>query len=530
MIFESKKASIQCPDISFYDFVFAKNERIDLNRPCYINAENHLEVFTYRKVIEIILKFAAGIKLVFPDFKKGDVVAFYATNEMTYAAAIHGPPIVGGTSGVIPSYTSPDQAADCLRIIRPKILIACIETINNALEAAKMIGLSECNVFVFGAETIKGACSFDDTFLSHDELAVPIEYTSEELATMPYYLCFTSGTTGGKRKAVTITQKNLCSIMLARDDNVLLASSHVLSISDFHYVSTLFITFSGYPFRGFTTYLLKNHTVPKVFLAVQQYKIKVLCTVTRNIMLMLRETNATKYDLSSLEFVAVGGAATDKSTCLQFYKRFKVPVVNTYGMTEVIGPFEPNFETSLAGEVGPLTAGYKCKLIDNDGNEVGYNTVGELYIKGPSVTLKTAEAFDEEGYFRTGDLFKMTEHGSAIFVERANDIIKFKHFHIDPLSIESVLASHPLVDDCAAVGIYSKSLGVWLPTAFVKFTNLTDHAQIKNELLGLIEAKLPDEMQLRGGLYIVENIPRNPTGKIERQVLRSFNNCGTLCL
>lgn len=84
--------------------------------------------------------------------------------------------------------------------------------------------------------------------------------------------------------------------------------------------------------------------------------------------------------------------------------------------------------------------------------------------------------------------------------------------------------SHPLVSDSAAIGVYAEEESAWLPTAFV---TLTDHNEgdeiIKKEILQIAETQLPDEMQLRGGLYIIDDFPRTSTGKILRRALHKHN-------
>lgn len=112
--------------------------------------------------------------------------------------------LIGGAATTIDASINVEDAADCLTTANTKIIIASAETIDNVLKAAKIACIPFENIFVFGDEDVQGCLSFNKTFLNHNETVVPAEYTPEELATAPCYLCFTSGTTG-KKKAVTLT-------------------------------------------------------------------------------------------------------------------------------------------------------------------------------------------------------------------------------------------------------------------------------------------------------------------------------------
>lgn len=83
---------------------------------------------------------------------------------------------------------------------------------------------------------------------------------------------------------------------------------------------------------------------------------------------------------------------------------------------------------------------------------------------------------------------------------------------------------HPLVTDCAAIGVYSEEETSWAPRAFVLLSeNNQDVEQVKKEIIQLVQEKLPDHKQLRGGLYIAKKLPRTSTGKVERRTLRLPN-------
>ncbi|KAL7319434.1 hypothetical protein PS15m_002569 [Mucor circinelloides] len=526
MIFESSLPAREFPQITLYDLLFENNKKFRPDQPCYIDAEDHSQLITFGQVKDIAYKFAAGMQHRFPDFRKGDVVAFYAGNNLSYAAAIHSPVIIGGIATTIDASSDVESAAACLITVNAKIIIASVETIDNVLKAAKIASVPLDNIFVFGDEDVQGCLSFNKTFLNHNEKVIPAVWTPEELATAPCYLCFTSGTTG-KKKAVTLTHKSLTSALLLKDEWIP-NTVNMLSHTDFHHVSALLITIHMNLFHGCTTYILKKYTFEKMLLAIQDCKINVMATQPWIAAAMAKEPIVDKYDLSSFQLAVLGGSCIDKAVCMTFHKRLNAAIVSAYGMTECLNLLESSVVGTLRGELGTLSAGFSAKLIDENGNLLGYNQPGELCIKGPTLTPGyynspeiNAQAFDTDGFLHTGDLFQISEDGEVTFIDRIKDIIKYRYHHIPPQDIENILMLHPLVTDCAAIGVYSEEETSWIPRAFVLLSdNSRDHDEIEKEIIALVREKLPDHKQLRGGLFIVKQLPRTSTGKVERRTLR----------
>ncbi|CAO3626134.1 unnamed protein product [Mucor fragilis] len=529
MIFESSLPERVFPQITLSDLLFENNAKFRPDQPCYIDAEDRSQMVTFGQVKDIAYKFAAGIQHRFSDFRKGDVVAFYAGNNLTYAAAVHSPVIIGGVATTIDASADVESAAVCLSTVDAKIIIASVETIDNVLKAAKIAGVPSSNIFVFGDEDVQGCLSFNKTFMDHDEKVVPTVWAPEELATAPCYLCFTSGTTG-KKKAVTLTHKSLTSALLLKEDWKF-DKVNMLTHTDFHHVSALLITIHMNLFHGCTTYILKKYTFEKMLLAIQDCKIHVMATQPWIAAAMAKEPILDEYDLSSFQLAVVGGSCIDKAVCMTFHKRLNAAIVSAYGMTECLNLLESSVVGTLKGELGTLSAGFSAKIIDENGKLLGYNQPGELCVKGPTLTAGyynspeiNAQAFDEDGFLHTGDLFQISEDGKLTFIDRIRDIIKYRYHHIPPQDIENVLMLHPLVTDCAAIGVFSEEETSWAPRAFVLLSeNRRDHEEIKREIMDLVKEKLPDHKQLRGGLFVVKELPRTSTGKVERRTLRLPN-------
>ncbi|KAI9477858.1 MAG: hypothetical protein EXX96DRAFT_568453 [Benjaminiella poitrasii] len=530
MIFESQLPSKNLPNISTYNLLFENDHGVERNKACYINAENQDEFLTFGDVHDITLKFGAGLKRVFPDFKQGDVVVFFTDVELVYLAALHGPPVIGGISSSIDTSSDINKLVHCLNLVTPKALITCSDTIHRALEAAQLIGMPKERIFVFGDKEIEGCRSFNKTFLDHNQFATPITYTPEELATKPCFYCFTSGTTG-KPKAVIITHMMILTSIVGLNVSEKSRVMKHLCTSAPHHASMIYKIIHIHLYFGFRTYVLKKdrQSIEKVLQAIQDCGIHVVFAQPVIIASIAKEPE-TSYDLSSLRAITCAGNVLNKAVAVAFCQRFKIPILNFYGMTEIIGPFQSNAQNSIAGQIGVLNPGYTCKLIDIDGKMVGYDTPGELCIKGPSLTpgyYKNPELYvkmlDKDGFFHTGDLFECNQDGIFSFVNRAGDVFKYHDNFIIPQEIENVLMKHPSVVDSVVIAAYSEKEIVYVPRAFVLLTNTTSDnvEQVKKEILEMVQTQLPDIMQLRGGLYVAKTLPRTSTGKIERRTLGS---------
>jgi non-ribosomal peptide synthetase component E (peptide arylation enzyme) len=163
-------------------------------------------------------------------------------------------------------------------------------------------------------------------------------------------------------------------------------------------------------------------------------------------------------------------------------------------------------------------AGTRLRLVTADGKEAGVGEEGEVRAKGPQVTLGyldralDAAAFDEDGWFRTGDLGTLDADGNLTITGRLKDVIIRKGENISAKEVEDLLFTHPKVADVAVVGLPDPASGeracaVVVPAEGrepLSFAEMTDH------LLGagLITRKLPEQLEL------VEALPRNPSGKI----------------
>lgn len=161
--------------------------------------------------------------------------------------------------------------------------------------------------------------------------------------------------------------------------------------------------------------------------------------------------------------------------------------------------------------------------------EVPVGSTGELWIKGPNVfkgyhnnPQATKNAITEDGYFKTGDVGYQDSEGNFYITDRVKELIKYKGFQVTPAELEGLLASHPKVDDVAVIGIYNPDAATEVPRAYV-VPSSGAHAspEMEREVMEWLAGKVANYKKLRGGVRFVDVIPKSPSGKILRRLLKA---------
>ena len=199
-----------------------------------------------------------------------------------------------------------------------------------------------------------------------------------------------------------------------------------------------------------------------------------------------------------------------------------------YGLSESIGPGCVHLGVEnihKVGAIGKAGFGWEVKIADENGNAVERGQVGELYVKGPGVMTcyyrdekATAETL-KDGWLLTGDMAQEDEDGFIYLVDRKKDVIISGGENLYPVQIEDFLRSHPAVKDVAVIGLPDKRLGE-IAAAII---SIKEECQCTEEDINNFCQKLP--RYKRPHKIIFADVPRNPTGKIEKPKLRE-KYCG----
>lgn len=174
---------------------------------------------------------------------------------------------------------------------------------------------------------------------------------------------------------------------------------------------------------------------------------------------------------------------------------------------------------------GTLVANTTVKVVDEKGNMVGVGKKGEILAKGPQIMIgyfnnekATQKAFDEEGFLRTGDEGSVDSEGFITIHDRIKEMIKVKGIQVAPVELEDLLLSHESVEDCAVVGVRDEYSGE-RPFAFIVLKEGKEPQGVEEEMMGFVRERKVRTKWL-SGVRIVNAIPKSPSGKILRRVLR----------
>jgi len=253
--------------------------------------------------------------------------------------------------------------------------------------------------------------------------------------------------------------------------------------------------------------------------------------------------NSTKnVDLSSLVGILSGAAYLPDDLAKRLAHLGPKNMIMTigYGMSETtVGacalPFPGILDgraKSTPGSTGILIPGMEARIRREDGSDADLNEPGELWLKGDNIALgywndeKANRETFVDGWLRTGDMFSADANESLYFRDRAKDILKVSGMQVSPAEIENVLLEHPdrLVIDATVAGIPGgRTSDEKIPRAWVVLSELGAHkgkAASVEALDAWIRTKLSKYKWLRGGIEVVDQIPKSPTGKVLRRVLQ----------
>jgi acyl-CoA synthetase (AMP-forming)/AMP-acid ligase II len=200
-------------------------------------------------------------------------------------------------------------------------------------------------------------------------------------------------------------------------------------------------------------------------------------------------------------------------------------VIQGYGLTEtspVTHLNRPDGEIK-PGTIGPPLPATECRIVDPEtGEDVDEGERGELWIRGPQVMagyLNNAEAtaatLDADGWLHTGDIATCDGDGFYSIVDRLKELIKYKGFQVPPAELEALMITHPAVADVAVIGVPDEEAGE-LPKAFVV---PADDELDEEELMAWVAERVAPQKRIRL-VESVEEIPKSPSGKILRRVLK----------
>lgn len=481
----------------------------------------------------------------------GDRVGLWAPNRLDFILAMLGAQSVG--AAVVPLNTryTGHEAAMILRRSGASVLVVAddflgrrpLETLRTAAVDAVSDGAEEPapSVPVPGLPSVRLVVRLDGTadepgesswksFLA-DGAGEEERFTAAAAAVQPddvVDILYTSGTTG-LPKGVMSAHRQTLGVARAW------AAGAELSAEDRYAIVNPFFHGFGYKagviaalLAGATIYPVETFDASALLELVQKERISVLPGVPTIFTSLLNHPDLKSYDTSSLRF-AIAGAATAPETLFRDMSEvlgFRT-VAQAYGMTECVVATlsRPGESLEHAKQTtGPAVAGVEIRVADAAGNDVPVGDDGEILLRGENVMLgyfddpeATANAVDSQGWFHTGDIGRLDEHGCLKITDRLKDMFIVGGFNVYPAEIENVLRQHPAVNESAVVGVDDERMGS-VGRAYVALLHDADPMPTADDLAAFCKTRLANYKVPRS-FVIVNDFPRNSTGKVLKSKL-----------
>ncbi len=281
-----------------------------------------------------------------------------------------------------------------------------------------------------------------------------------------------------------------------------------------------------FPFSvGASAVLFPEHPTAEVlFEQIQRHRPTILVNVPTMVNKMLSHPRAGQQGLSSLRFPTSAGEPLPVPLYHRWKDLFDVELLDGLGTAEMWHIFVSNRPGQVKpGTLGQPVDGFEVKVADDDGNELPRGEIGKLWVRGQSRAIgywqnldKTSEAF-RGSWFVGGDLVQQDDEGYITYCGRGDDVLKVGGKWLVPQEVESCLAVHPAVDECAVLGIETDA-GLTKPVAFVSLKpgQAASEEDLKQHVLDRLD---PYKHPRR--VVLVEQMPRTHLGQIGRGPLKS---------
>ncbi|TKA80754.1 hypothetical protein B0A55_02694 [Friedmanniomyces simplex] len=570
--------TIPIPTQSLPSYLFTSPTAPLEDKPLLIDAEYpeyYLTQHTYR---EWSKRFALGLQQA--GFQPGDRLLLYSGNTVLFPVILMGTIMAGGIfSGANPTYVARELAYQ-LQDSGATFLITAESSLKTALDAADSTGFSRDSIYVSddGFSTLRGNPPESIDGLKHFSKLLPPAASATSLTWQDFssrsqmdrtaVLNYSSGTTGVP-KGVEITHLNYISnclqteymAALSPDYPTLVKRARGLSFLPMYHAYGQTHHCVSSPKKGIPVYVMRKFDFVSMLQYIERYRITSLTLVPPIAVALTKRPEVREYDISSVTSAGCGAAPLGRESALDFDRtvaRGGYRLRQGWGMTEItcsaIG-WDPRSGIT-SGAVGELNPNIEGVIVGEEGREVGGQERGELWVRGPNVMKgywkkaeATAETKTADGWLKTGDIAYREEGSGLIYiVDRKKELIKVKGNQVAPAELESLLLDHPAVQDAAVVGVVingeelpraylvlqpkeqqqdqGQDQGQSHPTAPASWSSSSSSSSLSSSprtIAAWLAERVAPHKRLAGGVVVVpdtEGIPKNPSGKILRKVLR----------
>jgi long-chain acyl-CoA synthetase len=346
------------------------------------------------------------------------------------------------------------------------------------------------------------------------------------------FLQYTGGTTGVS-KGATLTHRNVIANVLQTEAWSGPAMSQpplvefqtiVCALPLYHIFALTACALWGMRVGALNILIPNPRDIPGFIKELKKYRINMLPAVNTLYNALVNHPDFREVDFSALKVSNGGGMAVQQAVNDKWKALTGTNIIEGYGLSETAPVATCNRcdIQGFTGTIGLPVPSTDIAIVDDDGKPLPVGSIGEIAIRGPQVMAgywnrpdETAKVMTADGFFKSGDIGIMDENGYVKIVDRKKDMILVSGFNVYPNELEAVIAAHPGVLECAAVGVPDENSGEAVKVFVVrKDPNLNaEHLMdyCKRELTGY---KRPKYIEFR------DELPKTNVGKILRRALR----------
>jgi len=377
------------------------------------------------------------------------------------------------------------------------------------------------------ADWIQVSTTMGETHFSKDYVSLrqsgsttepPIRAVDDDLL----YIMYTSGTTGLPKGVVHTHNTSMWALLtFAITSDLRDGDRYLAALPMFHVGSLTPITLNVY--RGVTSIVMREFDPTRAWQLIQEEKITAGLLVPAMLNFMIQVPDLDRFEISSLRWIQ-SGASPLPVNLIEAYSEMDIEIQQIYGLTETCGPacvIDAENALKKKGSTGRAFFHTTVRIVDKDGRDCPTGEQGEVWVSGPHVMKEywnRPEATREtlvDGWLRTGDVAAVDEDGFVYIQDRIKDMIISGGENVYPAEIENVISAHPEVAEVAVIGQPSER---WGESPFAVIVR-KDESLTEADVLTFCEGKLA-RFKLPRGATFIDTIPRNPSGKVLKRILR----------
>ncbi|KAH8113275.1 AMP binding protein [Phellopilus nigrolimitatus] len=540
-IYSSSIPPVEIVERSVYTHLFPKDDPISGDHPAFIDAQTGLTL-TRAGLRRASFELGFGLRNVLhaslggPRLARGDTVLMFSPNTVAYPIVLYGAFAAGLRATLANSAYTARELGHQYVDSGAKLIFAYPALVPIALE---MFTLLKVDAKEARSRIVVASWGLSDKGQKELVNLEKEENFDGHLSNETALLCYSSGTTG-KPKGVQTTHRNLTSLinMLKPVFCIQPDKDVTLGVLPFYHIYGA-TNLLQYSYREGSPVVVMTRFEPVAFCKhIEQYKITYVFVVPPIMVLLLHHPAASQYSFKSLRLLVSGAAPLGAGLTKALTDRLRslggdTTIIQGYGLTEtsptaVILP-EKDAERR-AGSIGMLLPNLEARLVTDDGVDAKDGEPGELWLRGPTVmkgylnNLKaTKDSISEDGFYSTGDVAIIDKEGYFYIVDRKKELIKYKVF--PPAELEALLLEHADIADVGVIGIDSQAEATELPRAYVVHVKGTPKTEEEKQTFASavqkwVEGRVAKHKFLRGGVVVIDAIPKSAAGKILRKELR----------